>query len=63
MKKIDIESLTKTPCINVDLILDSTEQIEKERTITDQLIENLHSNTNKFYIEPDKKTNAFTVKE
>ena len=63
MKKIDIESLTKTPYINVDLILDSTEQIEKERTITDQLIENLHSNTNKFYIEPDKKTNAFTVKE
>ena len=24
-KKIDIESLTKTPYINVDLILDSTE--------------------------------------
>ena len=63
MKTNDTESLTKTPYINVDLILDSTEQIEKERTITDQLIENLHSNTNKFYIELDKKTKAFTVKE
>ena len=62
-KKIDIESLTKTPYINVDIILDSTEQKEKEKTIIDQLIWNFHSNTDKFYIEHDKKTNTFTVKK
>ena len=41
-RKTDIESLTKTPYINVDLILDLTEQREKEKTIIDQLIQTLH---------------------
>ena len=40
--KIDIESLTKTPYINVDLTLDLTEQREKEKTIIDQVIQTLH---------------------
>ena len=32
-KKIDIESLTKTPYINVDIILDSTEQSKKKKLL------------------------------
>ena len=51
-KEIDIESLTKTPHVNVDLILDSTEQ---KKAIVEQLIQNLNSDTNEFYIEYNEK--------
>ena len=46
-RKIDVESLIKTPYLNVDLILDSTEQRGKVKTNIDHLIQNLHSDTDK----------------
>ena len=51
-KEIDIESLTKMPHVNVDLILDSTEQ---KKAIVEQLIQNLNSDTDEFYTEYNEK--------
>ena len=47
-KEIDIESLTKMPHVNVDLILDSTEQKKA-------IVEQLNSDTDEFYIEYNEK--------
>lgn len=39
-KELDTESLTQTPYVNVDLILDSTEKRQRENTIMDRLLQN-----------------------
>ena len=53
-RKIDVESLIKTPYLNVDLILDSTEQRGKVKTNIDHLIQNLHSDIDKNAIKKSK---------
>ena len=58
-KEIDIESLTKMPHVNVDLILDSTEQ---KKAIVEQLIQNLNSDTDEFCTEYNEKNKYIYIK-
>lgn len=53
--QIDIETLTKKPYIDVNVILNSPEQKLNEYSIIDQLVQNLLSNNDKFYTEHGKE--------
>ena len=55
--------LTQKPYIDVDLTLNFANKGQREDAIFDQLLQNLPVDNNRFYIEHDKETNTFTVKE
>ena len=60
--KTDIQTLSEVPYINVNAI-DSTNKEKREDVIVDQLIQNLPSENDRFYIEQNSKANTFKIRE
>ena len=62
-KQLDVSSLTETSYISLDVTIDSSEQRKKEEDIFDQIIEQMPVDNDKCYIEYEKNTNTFKIKE
>ena len=62
-KKIDVKSLTEEPFVEINLNISSLERQKRENVIFDQIMKNLPSDNNTFYIEHNKENSTFVVEE